>query len=290
MSPVRLVITDSGLGGLSICAELARRLALRGVGARLTYVNAWPEDGCGYNDLPDMAARAAVFDRVLEALVALGPDRVAIACNTLSIVYEHTRYAAAPRVPVEGIIDAGVRLFATALAERAGASLLLLGTRATIESGAHRNRLVAAGIEPSRLAGIPCHGLATAIERDVHGPRVGDLISHCAAASGAAGLNGSPVYVGLCCTHYGYVARRLTEAIASATDRPALPLDPNTRLVDALERLPDAAPEPGPVSVEILSKIRLDDRTRAGVSSLVEPVSPVTARALEHYAHLPDLF
>ena len=61
-----LVVTDSGLGGLSICAALERRLRAEGRrSVRLTYVNAWPFEGRGYNDLPDLRARAEVFDRAL---------------------------------------------------------------------------------------------------------------------------------------------------------------------------------------------------------------------------------
>ncbi|MCK7482305.1 MAG: hypothetical protein M0C28_38050 [Candidatus Moduliflexus flocculans] len=54
-----IVLTDSGLGGLSICAGLEQPAA----GHRpakapsdLVYVNAWPDARHGYNDLPDMAA------------------------------------------------------------------------------------------------------------------------------------------------------------------------------------------------------------------------------------------
>jgi hypothetical protein len=66
-----VVITDSGLGGLSVCAALERglRLAAEPRGVRLTYVNAWPYEDRGYNDLPDEEARARVFDSALARIV-----------------------------------------------------------------------------------------------------------------------------------------------------------------------------------------------------------------------------
>ena len=92
---MHLVITDSGLGGLAICAgiEQAVRLAGSGGALRITYVNAWPDDHHGYNDLSGMPAQAAVFDRALAAIDAMRPDRILIACNTLSIVYAHTAHS-----------------------------------------------------------------------------------------------------------------------------------------------------------------------------------------------------
>jgi hypothetical protein len=138
---------------------------------------------------------------------------------------------------------------------------------------------------------MPCHGLATAIERDAGGPRVGELIGQYTAAVAALGLAGSPILVGLCCTHFGYVGDRLRAAIGTALGREAVVLDPNIRMAEALERgMPAAAAGESGVTIEVISKIVLDDRTRAGVASLVDPVSPATARALEHYTHEPGLF
>lgn len=292
---MHLVITDSGLGGLSICAALERRVrqSAAAPATTLTYVNAWPEEGRGYNDLPDTAARAAAFDRALDRMAAFEPDGVLIACNTLSILYARTRFSLAPAVPVSGIVEAGVRVFAEALTAEPAGSIVLLGTRTTIESGTHRDELVSRGIAASRIAGVACHGLAGAIERDVDGPRVGELIDACAGDAGRLAPGGGPVFVGLCCTHYGYAAARIGAALTRTLGTPVRLLDPNQRMVADFE-LGRGAP-PGPeggrdVVVKVMSKVVLDDRARQGISRLVAPVSPVTARALLSYAHVPDLF
>ena len=80
-----LVITDSGLGGLSICADIVKGLQSRRSyrSVSLTYFNAWPEQDRGYNLLPGMAERIRVFDRALAAMLRFGPDRILIACNTM---------------------------------------------------------------------------------------------------------------------------------------------------------------------------------------------------------------
>jgi glutamate racemase len=295
MCSVSIAVTDSGLGGLAVCAGLEKmaRVAGRGAETSLIYVNAWPEEGRGYNDLPDMAARAGVFDRALDAIAGLAPERLLIACNTLSILYPLTSFSRRAPFPVQGIVDAGVSLFLEALRAEPDALIVLLGTRTTIESGAHRNALVAGGVDPARVAGVSCHGLATAIERDVHGRHVDDLIATCARDVAAAAPAGPRVFVGLCCTHYGYVAGRIGAAISGALGRRANALDPNARMVqDAAVSWRGSVPLGGqrPARVEVMSKVVLDANAREGVAGLVRPVSVAAAEALRHYRHTPTLF
>jgi glutamate racemase len=295
----RIVVTDSGLGGLSICAALEQ--GLRG-GAphgdvRLTYVNAWPYEDRGYNDLPDDEARAGVFESALARMAQMRPDRILIACNTLSIVYARTAFSRTSAIPAHGIIDAGVDLFAERLGADAASAIVLTGTKTTIESNVHRARLEARGVEPRRIGAAHCHGLAGAIERDVNGSRAAELIEECAARAADAAPPGAPLLLGLCCTHYGYVAVKLVDAIARRSGRRVRALDPNLRLVGSLLADPaffgGQAPVPedaGTVTVEVVSKVPLSDTARAGIARLVEPLSPPTAAALLSYALVPDLF
>lgn len=286
-APEHLVITDSGLGGLSICAAIEQRLRTNR-NLRLTYVNVWPFEGKGYNDLPTVAERAEVFDRALSSLAALGPDRLLIACNTLSILYPHTAFSRASTLPVQGIIEAGVNLFTESLTAHPASSLLLLGTRTTIESNVHRNALLDRGNALHQLLPIPCHGLAAAIERDPGSPLVTELIGRCATAAQAAGPEGSPLLVGLCCTHYAYVSERLRSALEQALARPVRILDPNERLALAFSPGPSSG-EAVP-SVQVLSKVALGETSRRAIANLLEPLSPATAQALLHYHHVAELF
>ena len=302
-----IVVTDSGLGGLSICALLEQGLRAVGParGVRLTYVNAWPFEDRGYNDLPGEKERARVFDRALSRMAQMQPDRILIACNTLSILYPRTVFSLNPAALVHGIVDAGVDAFAGRLAGEPASSIALIGTKTTIESGEHRARLVERGIDPQRIGAVSCHGLAGAIERDVNGPRTEELIGECAAKAVAAAPDGSTLFLGLCCTHYGYVALRLLEAAARLTSRRVDWIDPNHRLAASLLADPrftgdgagnGTAPlrpgdsRTGLVSVELVSKVTLSETARAGIARLVEQVSPATAGALLSYALVPDLF
>jgi glutamate racemase len=307
-----IVITDSGLGGLAACAALEQRLrrARPARTVRLTYVNAWPFEDRGYNDLPDPAERARVFDAVLSRIAEMRPDRLVIACNTLSILYPQTAFSRHPVVPVQGIIDAGVDVFTEGLLGDATASLVLAGTKTTIESAVHRDRIAARGVDPWRVSAVAWHGLAASIERGVDSQQTAGLIDLCTMRAAEAAPRGGALLLGLCCTHYGYVAGRLASGLASKSGRAVQALDPAARLVDTV--MADLAPpevvaaasaaeEPGTSSaalrepagnipVELISKVRLDEQACHGIALLIEPVSAATARALLSYARVPDLF
>ena len=293
---MHLVITDSGLGGLSICAGVERALRQSETPreTRLTYVNAWPEQGRGYNDLPDMPARAQMFDRALQRMAALRPDLIVIACNTLSIVYEHTMFRRNARVPVQGIVSAGVDLFAESLAAAPGAPIVLMGTRTTIDAGVHRELLLQQGVPADRIGAVSCHGLATAIEQGARSAATRELLEACTARVDLAPREGQPLFAGLCCTHYELIADQIQAALARRTGRQVIPLDPNGRLVrDVMGRISqgsESAAATGRTVVEVISKVVLNDAQRLGMAELIEPVSPATADALRTYRRLPDLF
>ncbi len=293
--PATVVLTDSGLGGLLVTAGLERRLRdTAGEGpVRLVYVNAWPDEGRGYNDLPDMAARAAVFDRALAAMAAFGPDLILIACNTLSVVYELTDFHRFPPAPVTGILDEGAALFAEGLLRDPSGALALFGTRTTIGSGEHVRRLARRGIDPARIFAEPCHGLAAAIDKDPGAPEVPELVEDCVRRVAPRLPPGAPVYAGLACTHYGYVAETFRAGLGRLTGTEATVLDPGDRLVGglvggAVRRPPGAAARP--VSVEVVSKVQLAAAQRRAVARRLEALSAPTAAALLGYAHRPDLF
>lgn len=290
---LHLVITDSGLGGLSICAAIERNLRRAGEygNVRITYFSAW--EGTGYNDLPDIQSRARVFDRALSRMSDYRPDCILVACNTLSIIYEETRFRRAPLVPVRGIIDEGVELFVGALNAEPASSIILFGTRTTIESGVHRNRMVGKGIDVKRIVTVASHGLAGAIERDPDGTAVGALIAKAAFEAALAERPGDPLYVGFCCTHYAYVRDRFASEMTRTFGKPVRILDPNHRLVSRVAPDVDqsAAGEPcSATAVEVLSKVPMDAYKRHVIAERIRPVSGVTAEALLSYSLALDLF
>jgi glutamate racemase len=289
-----IVIADSGMGGLSICADIVSGLEARRSdrAVSLTYFNAWPEQDRGYNLLPGMAERIRVFDRALTAMLRFHPDRILIACNTLSAIYPHTPFSKQAPVPVVGIIDFGVDLIHAYLSARAESRVIILGTPATIEADTHRARLVERGIDAERIVCQPCDRLAGEIEKDPEGATVRAMIESCIrqAAERVPDRRG-PVATALCCTHYGYSQRVFEAALRSVFEGPITLLNPNKAMSDAM--LADFAP-PGQkdvrIDLEVVSRIVWSGEKIEAIARLLEATSPLTAGALRKYRHDPDLF
>jgi glutamate racemase len=289
-----LVIADSGMGGLSICADVVNGLQARRSyrSVSLTYFNAWPEQDRGYNLLPGMAERIRVFDRALGAMHRFQPDRILLACNTLSALYTQTPFSKQAPVPVVGIIDFGVDLIYAHLSARAESRVIILGTPTTIEADTHRKRLVERGIPAERIICQPCDRLAGEIEKEPEGATVRAMVESCIRqAAERVPDRRRPVAAALCCTHYGYSERIFEAAMQASFEGPVTILNPNRAMSEAL--LADLAPqreEDIRIDLEVVSRIVWSDEKIKAIARLLEAESPLTASALRQYRHDPDLF
>jgi glutamate racemase len=289
-----LVIADSGMGGLSICADIVNGLQARRSyrSVSLTYFNAWPERDRGYNLLPGMAERIRVFDRALGAMLRFQPDRILLACNTLSALYTQTPFSKQAPVSVVGIIDFGVDLIYAHLSARAESRVIILGTPTTIEADTHRKRLVERGIPAERIICQPCDRLAGEIEKEPEGATVRAMVESCIRqAAERVPDRRRPVAAALCCTHYGYSERIFEAAMQASFEGPVTILNPNRAMSEAL--LADLAPqreEDIRIDLEVVSRIVWSDEKIEAIARLLEAESPLTASALRQYRHDPDLF
>ncbi len=291
--PLSIVIADSGMGGLSIFADIVNGLQARRIGraVSLTYFNAWPEQDRGYNLLPDRAERIRVFDRALGAMMRFQPDRILIACNTLSALYPQTEFSRRAPAPVTEIIDFGVDLIQSFLIARADSLVIILGTPTTIEADTHRRRLVDRGIASGRIICQPCDRLAGEIEKDPEGATVQDMIERCILqAADRISEKRQPIAAALCCTHYGYSQSIFDAALRARFEGPITILNPNRAMSEAL--LADFPREQGEVRIdlEIVSRIVWSGEKIGAIAGILERTSPPTARALRQYRHDPELF
>lgn len=298
-SPV-IVVTDSGLGGISILAELAAGISSGPRPARisLVYFNAWPEQDRGYNRLADDRERIRVFHRALDAMMGFAPDRILIACNTLSVLYDKTPFARAAPVPVTDIVHSGVSMIFDKLASMKEARVVILGTLTTIASNAHATLLAQQGVPPDRIVGQSCDQLATAIERT--GPDSDDtrrlIAAYADEAKEKIGTVRGEILIALCCTHYAFSRHLIADRFSQGFGKPVEIVDPNRSMVANLpEQLFSGGQSPGGAGstvpeIRVVSRIRLDEKRRSNVAELVRHRSEAVADALENYDYDPDLF
>jgi glutamate racemase len=316
------IVTDSGLGGLSVFAQIARQLRENAPFEKidLIYFNAWPFSHKGYNHFPNMAAKAAVFNNAMEAMARFNPDTILIACNTLSIIYPFTKFfqtgnsaidqtidrtigpnmgkdtGPGKKIPVTGIVDHGVEMIHEQLSMYPESCVVIFGTPTTIKEKTHAKALIKMGIAPSRIINQGCQNLAGKIEKDPFDKRVAQMIETNArkAAAKLPPFKGK-VFAALCCTHFGYCSNLFKTSLATHTRQEVIPLNPNERMA-RIDRIPPMDKKNIPIfslpqiNMKILSRVFWGKEKIMAYEKLLNAVSPQTVEALKEYTWDRDLF
>jgi glutamate racemase len=233
-TPVKILIFDSGVGGLTVYREVA---AAR---PDATYVYVADDAGFPYGSRAEAALIARVIDVVGEAIAEHAPDLVVVACNTastLALAELRARFA----VPFVGTVPA----IKPACAQSRSKRIAVLGTQATVnrEYTLALIREFAAGCDVV-LVGSP--RLASFAEDELSGTPVGNTaikaeIAGCFVEAGGWRTD----TVVLACTHYPLLIKRFKAVAPWPVDW----LDPSPaiarRVADLLrDRAPGSPPPP----------------------------------------------
>ena len=287
-----LLVTDSGLGGLSVCAGMAARFAkdARYDRIQLVYFNAWPEQHKGYNHYSEPEDRPKVFHNALAAMAKYNPDHIYIACNTLSVIYPFTRFAKETKIPVTGIVGHGVQMIYNALTRDTSSLAVIFATPATIHENSHKTALVKQGIDPERIITQGCLNLAGKIERAPFSDEVKTLIDENAAqAAQKLKKAGSTMYAGLCCTHFGYCKNSFENALSRHSNSKVKTLDPNQAMINGACQAIIAGGSPQ-MSLDILSRVTWEPSRIEAYERLLSRVSADVVNALKNYRLNRNLF
>jgi glutamate racemase len=293
---VTILVTDSGLGGLSVCADiealLSRNKSFKKV--RLIFVNALPDAVLPYNSMATKEEQARMFDKALDGFVRwYRPEVILIACNTLSAVYPVTTFASRATIPVVSIIDVGADMIAQRVKASPNSSVLILGTATTISSHQYEQSLGELGVPASTIATQSCPLLETEIQADPNSDLVGNLVE-VYVGQGMEKIGKRPagsLVVGLCCSHYGY---SLDAFKRSLKQNPAFMYDlvnPNKGMVALFDRpAPKNKTTRTTITVEVASRVKFTPQEVSSIARSVFPTSKKTAQALKRYAFRRDLF
>jgi len=202
-----LGVFDSGVGGLTVLKALRRRMPDRdfvylGDTARVPYGRKPPE----------MVIEFA--NGIADLLCTMGVEGIVVACNTASALALPGLQERCD-VPVWGVIDPGVE--AATRATRSG-HVGVIGTAATIRSGAYQRRLEARGFHPWAQ---PCPMLVHVVEEGLADSSEAELlVRHY--------LDGRPAVDSLIlgCTHYPMLRGAIQRVVGKSV-----------RLVDSAEAI-----------------------------------------------------
>ncbi|HEX8169959.1 MAG TPA: aspartate/glutamate racemase family protein [Thermoanaerobaculia bacterium] len=289
---MHILITDSGVGGLSVVAYAERFVRTRGAAepVRLTFANASPANDYGYNSMPTREEKLATFDHFLRSVTErFAPDSIYIACNTLSVLLPDTPYAADPLVPVRGLVETGASLLLAELARDPRSVAMIFATQTTIDAGTYPRILAERGIERSRIVAQACPGLADTISEDRDGTKTAAEIRRWVdAAVAKMERRDVPVVASLNCTHYGYRKDLFAAALREA-GVDARVVDPNERAAAELFAQTPAGPH-REVEVRFVTRYAIPAATIEALTFFLADISPRTVNAMQHFSHDPALF
>jgi len=292
---MHIVITDSGVGGLSVCAYAERFVRTHGFKEpiRLTFANAAPENDYGYNSMPSREVKVQTFDRFLTNVTErYTPDLIYVACNTLSVLLPDTPYFLKAVIPVKGIVETGAELLVSELEADPRTAAMIFGTQTTIDAGTYPRLLEERGVEASRIISQACPGLADTISEDREGGRTrSEIVRWVGVAIEKMQHTDGPVVACLACTHYGYRKDLFAEALADA-GFDATVVNPNERAVNDLfgTRLDTGAGMNREVDVKFVTRYAIPEATLEALTWFLSDISPRTVTAMRNFVHLPDLF
>ena len=193
-----IAVFDSGVGGLTVVGALRRELP----GEAIVYLGDTARVPYGGKSRRTIERYS---EEIARLLVTEGAKMVVVACNTASaLALEHLR--ASTSVPVVGVIEPGVQ---AALAATRSGHIAVIGTKATIGSGAYEKGLRAARAD-IRVTGIACPLLVPLIEEGMFDDEVTDAVLR-RYLSPLRGTDADTIVLG--CTHYPLLSAAIARAL-----------------------------------------------------------------------------
>ena len=292
---ITIVITDSGLGGLSVVADAAVKFQKNPVfkSVKLVFANALFSDQGGYNSLQSREEKLKVFSSALQNMQdRFAPDIILVACNTLSVLIPDTEFVTTSSVPVVGIVENGVKQIAQQLKDKPQGRNIIFATQTTVDEATHKNQLLKLGIKDEQIVAQSCPQLTLYIEQGYDSMYTEMLIdAYVDEVLSGMGETGGSLSVSFNCTHFGYSLDFWKTAFASRGVEVSAYLNPNTRMIDFL--LPGELQQryqQSKIDVKVVSMIDIPTDSQDSIGRYLHSVSAATENALRHFELIPDLF
>lgn len=287
-----IVITDSGFGGLSVMAGIEEKLRniANHKSLRLIFFNALPARNRGYNSMKTTKEKAFWFNKVLNMMyLKYKPDKILIACNTLSVIYNETAFSKNGMNKVEGIVNYGVDSIYENLLSFPESIAILLGTETTISSQMHKNKLIEKGIAEQRITMQACPDLESAIQESPKSKSTKELIEKYVNEALLKRKNKyHSLKIALLCTHYGYAADEFRKIFSRKTETDINIINPNQLMIDAV--LQNSLSNTKSFEYLVVSKAKYTKKELEPLAKLISCDAPDTAKALLQYQFIEDLF
>ena len=292
---ITLVVTDSGLGGVSIAADIMERIKNAGIFSKVSIIffNASFDNKSGYNKIKSNKEKVRILNCALNSIYQnYKPDLLLIGCNTLSVIYSETSFSQKTTTNVIGIVEAGVDIIMEKLSSDPQANVIIFATNTTIAKGSHKKILIERGVKPENIISISCSELVNKIEEGYQSKETRTLVNQCVnEAITKIKDRDIPLIVSLNCTHYGYVLHLFKHEFEMNGIKPLAVLNPNPRMSDFIFQSDKYNRFKKPaITIEVVSKVTISHGVMKSICELIGLISPQTVLALKNYKHDKNLF
>lgn len=288
---MRVTVVDSGFGGFRLCALLdaAGRKLDNFPKLNVTFADVTPSEEVYFNSLP-YAEQIVLFDKSLNAITReFRPEKIIIACGTLTSLYSHTHYSQSEALPVSCFFDTFAAKYGQSSRQMKDEPLryLVLGTETTVRSEYFSTVMTSVGVarEDIRYCAFP--GVATQISNDFTGLKVERAVASLLEQNGfeQKGIY-KPDIVVLACSHYGYqkpvfekIARSFFGDVSEVVD----PMDTLLEEFLVMLRKQGTADVGVSPSVEFFARYDLPKSELQNVGKYIGHISPTALAAMENY-------
>lgn len=162
---INILVTDSGVGGLSVADDLYNYFNNNHHYKSVNVIYSNCRNGKdGYNAIQDVDIKIKMFsDKLFQLDKQLDVDIIFIACNTLSVLLNKTEFYKKCHKPIIDICGVSLNLMSKALNN--GNGLFILGTKTTIGENYYKNNLIDVGFDKTNIVNQLCPNLAKHIEQ-----------------------------------------------------------------------------------------------------------------------------
>jgi glutamate racemase len=263
---------------------------------KMVYLNAVPRDHYGYNDMTSAEERVRVFNSMLEkAEDRFQPEKIFVACGSLSALLDEVPYVDKHRQKVQGIGWIGRQLLMESIQEKPDAPVFVFATPVTISEGLYSATGLSGFQRPEVYIEQPCPGLANQISSKLEERAIFAEIMECcqkALESAESDLkfnsHQNPI-VFLGCTHYSFRAALFVEAFAELGFPRVTLLDPVPASALSMAQDPFCSEGTDGIRIEFISPYRLPDVEQKTIATLLDQISPITAEAFRSGRVMPEL-
>lgn len=288
---IKVAVIDSGVGGLSVFAEVDKIIKQNNPfdSIELFYINVVPDIEIGYNKLENVERKIEVFNDALYGIKKhINPDMILIACNTLSVICHRTDFSKNGETNLIGIVETGVEMFFDEMKWNEN-QLIIIGTETTINSNSHKELLLKKGIKEERIITQSCPGLESSISLGPESSETKNLIKKYLIESVGKISGLEKIYLGLCCTHYGYAINSFEEVIKELKLKSIEILNPNKRMAEIFSSEKSNNGQ-SLIKRKVISKVVIEENVIKNLYPLLAKVSVDAAESLKKYEVMENLF